>query len=72
LDGFPGAEVVIGFAEERGVVQAKMAKLFGIIDLLLGLEAFQFDDLFFELAERLFKFEDVAGAVAAAGTGKRN
>ncbi len=66
LDGFPGGQVVVGFSQQRGVVEAKMAKLFGIIHLFLGLEAFEFVDLFFELEERAFEIEGVARGVPRA------
>jgi prephenate dehydrogenase len=36
LHGFPGGEVFIGFAEQRGVIGTKLAKLFRIVDLLLA------------------------------------
>ena len=61
LDGLPGGQVVVGLAQQRGVVGAKLAKLFGVIDLLGGLQGFELVDLLFELGQRLFEFEHVPG-----------
>ena len=66
LHGFPGAEVVVGLAEQRGVIRAKLAKLFGIIHLLLGLQSLQLLDLLLELGERPLEIQDVPQWLAIA------
>src|SRR5271155_5881764 len=45
----PGAEIVVGLAKQRGVIAAKLAKLFGIIHLGLLLASFQLANLVFQL-----------------------
>ena len=64
LNGLPGAEVVVGLAQQRRVVGAKLAKLARIIDLLFGLEGFQFLDLKFELGERPLEIESTVRMAA--------
>ena len=59
LDGLPGGEVLVGLAEQGGVVGAEVAELLGVIDLLLRLHGLELVDLAFEAGEGLFKFEDV-------------
>jgi hypothetical protein len=66
LDGFPGAEVVVGLAKQRGVVIAKLAKFLGVVDLLFDVEGFKLTDLLFEDRQGAFKLEHVARA--AVGT----
>jgi hypothetical protein len=61
LDGFPGGEVLVGLSEQGGVVGAKLAKLFRIIDSLLRLESFQFLYLRLQSAQRLFEVEGYPG-----------
>src|SRR5690242_8847988 len=69
LHRLPGAQVVVGLAEQGGVVRAKLAKLFRIIHTLVGLEGLQLLDLLLEGRQRLFKVQDVAeGGPRGAGS----
>lgn len=69
LDGFPGGEVFVGFAEEGGVVFAEAADFGGAVDVAEVLLGFEFGDLFFEFGEGFFEFEDLASAADGAGGG---
>ena len=57
LHRFPGREVVVGLAEQRGVIGAKLAKLFGIVSLLGRLHRLDFVNLLLELGQGLFEIE---------------
>src|SRR5882724_3635527 len=71
LNGFPGAQVVVGLAEQGRVVVAKLAKLFRIIRSLLGLHRFELADLLFEDGQWAFELQHVAGAAIGAVTRTR-
>src|SRR5207248_230724 len=60
LDGLPRRKVLVGFLQERGIVAAKLAKLFRIIHPFGFLMRLQLLDLLLELGERLLKLQDVA------------
>src|SRR4051812_29482292 len=60
LHRLPRAEFLVRLAEQRGVVGAKLANLFGIIHPLGGLHRLKLVDLLLELGQGLLKLEHVA------------
>lgn len=68
LDGFPGGEVVVGFAEQGGVVEAKLLKLGGVVNAFAGLDGLEIFDLLFEAGEGFFKFQSVSERLTGVGT----
>jgi hypothetical protein len=66
LDGLPRREVLVGLAEQAGVVRAELAKLFRIIHLLRHLQRLQLVDLQFEFGNRLFEIQHVPQSASVA------
>ena len=60
LNRLPGTQVVVGLAKQGCVVHAKLAKLFRVVHLLLGLHRLQLENLLLQLGQRLLEVQRVA------------
>ena len=69
LNRFPGGEIAVGLAKQRSVIGAKLAKFFGIIDVLGGLHHLQIVYLLLEASKGSFELEDVSGGWFPVGNG---
>jgi hypothetical protein len=80
LHGLPRAEILVGLAQQGGVVHPELAELLGVVDVLLRLKRLELVDLLLELGQRPLELQHVAQRlggrravaavhVAAAGAG---
>jgi hypothetical protein len=69
LDGLPGAELLVGLAEQRGVVRAELAELLGVVHLLLHLQRLELVNLLLELGQRPLELQHVPRDGVLAGVG---